>query len=39
MDSYEAEEFKWVSLDELKAIENKECAMTDFFNRNPDLLL
>ncbi len=34
----EAEEYKWVSLDELKKIENKEGALTDFFNRNPSFI-
>ena len=39
LDPDEAEDFKWVSLDELKSIKNKEGALSDFFNRNPDLLL
>ena len=34
LDPDEAEDFKWVTLDELKLIKNKEGALTDFFNRN-----
>ena len=37
LDSNEAEDFKWVTIDELKSIENKEGALTDFFKRNSDL--
>ena len=34
LDPDEAEEFKWVTIKELKKIKNKEGALTDFFNRN-----
>lgn len=37
LDPDEAEQYKWVTLDELKKIENKEGALTDLFNRNPKL--
>ncbi|MFA6391254.1 MAG: NUDIX hydrolase [Patescibacteria group bacterium] len=38
LDQREASQYKWVSLDELKEIDldNKEGALTDFFNRNPN---
>ena len=39
LDPDEAEDFRWVSFDELKIIKDKECALTDFFNRNPNLVL
>ncbi|MFT4303033.1 MAG: NUDIX hydrolase [Candidatus Woesearchaeota archaeon] len=39
IDPDEAEEFKWVTLDELKAMDNKEGALTDLFKRNPDFSL
>lgn len=35
LDPTEAEDFKWVTLAELKEIKNKEGALVDFFNRNP----
>jgi isopentenyldiphosphate isomerase len=34
LDPDEAEDHKWVTLDEPKKIKNKEGAMTDFFKRN-----
>lgn len=39
IDSDEAERFKWVTFEELKKEENKEGALTDFFNKNPHLKL
>jgi len=36
LDPDEAEDHKWVTIDELKSIENKEGALFDFFQRNPD---
>ena len=39
LDPDEAEDFKWVSLDELKKIKNKEGGLTDLFKRNPNLNL
>ena len=39
VDPDEADEHKWVTLEEMKAIENKEGALTDFFNKNPGLKL
>ena len=39
LDPSEAKDFKWVTLDDLKKIENKEGALTDLFNRNPDFSL
>jgi len=39
LDFNEAEDFKWVTFDELKLIKNKEGALTDFFNRNFNLML
>lgn len=38
-DPNETEEFKWVTLDELKNIKNKEGALSDFFNRHPEFSL
>ena len=32
----EAEEHRWVTLEELKNIKDKEGALTDFFRKNPD---
>lgn len=37
LDPSEAEDYKWVTLGELKSIKNKEGALTDFFKRNPNL--
>lgn len=39
LDLDEAEEFKWVTIEELKKIKNKEGALTDFFLRNPKIKL
>ncbi len=39
LNSDEAEDFKWVTLDDLKKIENKEGALTDLFERNQDFSL
>ncbi len=39
IDSGEAEEFKWLTFDELKDHEAIEGALVDFFNKNPDLRL
>jgi len=39
IDPGEAEEFKWVTFEEIKNIENKEGGLTDFFNKNPGLRL
>lgn len=39
LDPDEAEDFKWVTIGELKKIKNKEGALTDFFERNKDLSL
>jgi len=39
LDSEEAEEHKWVTLDELKKIKNKEGALTDLFLRNKEFRL
>ncbi len=39
VDPDEAEEFKWVTLEELKEIKEKEGGLTDFFNKNPNLKL
>lgn len=33
LDPDEAEDYKWVTLEELKKIDNKEGALTDLFNR------
>lgn len=35
----EAEDFKWVTWEELKKHENKEGALEDFLKRNPGLVL
>ena len=35
----EAEEFKWVTLAEMKRIRNKEGALTDFFRKNSSIKL
>lgn len=37
LDPHEAEDYKWVTLNELKNIKNKEGALTDLFTRNPGL--
>ncbi len=39
LDPDEAEDFRWVTLEELKKIKNKEGALNDLFNRNPNLIL
>ena len=39
IDPDEAEEFKWVTLEQMKKIKNKEGALTDFFRKNPNLKL
>ncbi|TSA45108.1 NUDIX hydrolase [bacterium] len=39
VDPGEAEEFKWVTLDEIKQEKNKEGALTDFFIRHPGFKL
>ena len=39
LDPDEAEDFKWVTLDELKNIDNKEGALKDLFERNQDFSL
>ena len=39
LDPDEAEQERWITLDELKKIKNKEGALTDLFNRNPNLNL
>ena len=39
LDPDEAEDFKWVTLDELKKIDNKEDALADLFERNKNLSL
>jgi len=36
LDPAEAEDHKWVTIDELKNIQNKEGALFDFFQRNPE---
>jgi len=36
IDPEEAEDHKWVTIDELKRIENKEGSLNDFFERNPE---
>lgn len=36
IDKNEAEEYKWLSIQEIKVLENKEWALNDFFLRNPD---
>ena len=37
VDPNEAEEYKWATIEEIKKEQNKEGALTDFFNRNPDI--
>lgn len=39
LDPDEAEDFKWVTINELKWIKNKEWALTDLFERNADFSL
>lgn len=39
IDPTEAEEHKWVTLDEMRSEENKEGGLKDFFERNLDLKL
>jgi ADP-ribose pyrophosphatase YjhB (NUDIX family) len=39
LDPDEAEDFKWVTLDDLKKIDNKEGALADLFKRNQDFSL
>ena len=39
LDPDEAEDFKWVTLDDLKKIDNKEGALVDLFERNQDFSL
>jgi len=39
LDPDEAEDFKWVTLDDLKKIDNKEGALADLFERNQDFSL
>lgn len=39
LDSDEAEDFQWVTLDELKKLDNKEGALEDLFKRNPGFSL
>jgi len=39
LDPDEADDFKWVTLDDLKNIENKEGALADLFERNQDFSL
>ena len=39
LDPDEAEDHKWVTLDELQLIADKEGGLTDFFSRNPHLKL
>ena len=39
IDPSEAEDFKWVTIDELKKVKNKERAITDLFKRNPKLFV
>ena len=39
IDPDEAEEFKWVTFEELKKHPNKEGALTDLLKRNPHLTL
>ena len=38
-DPNEVEDSKWITFNELKEIENKEGALKDLFNRNPNLVL
>jgi isopentenyldiphosphate isomerase len=37
LDPDEADNFKWVTLEELKKINNKEGALTDLFERNKNI--
>ena len=39
IDPDEAEQWKWVTFEEMKKHENTEGGLTDLFNRNPDLRL
>lgn len=39
IDPTEADDYKWVSIEELKKIKNKEAALNDLFDRNPNLEL
>lgn len=39
LDPNEAEDHKWVTLDELKKLKLKEGALADLFNRNPNLVI
>jgi len=39
IDPDEAEDHKWVTFEEIKQEKNKEGALTDFFEKNPDLKL
>jgi ADP-ribose pyrophosphatase YjhB (NUDIX family) len=39
IDPDEAEEYKWVTFEELKKHSDKEGALTDLFRRNPNLRL
>ncbi len=39
IDPDEAEQSKWVTLDEIKRLDEKEGALTDFFKRNPGIEL
>lgn len=38
IDPDEAEDFKWVTLDELNKIQDKEGAISDFFVKNPNFI-
>lgn len=38
LDPDEAEEYRWVSIDELKSIENKAETISDFFQRFPNAI-
>lgn len=37
IDPDEADQFKWVTLDELKKLQKKEGGLTDFLDRNPGI--
>ncbi len=39
IDPDEADESKWVTLDEMKGMDKKEGGLTDFFSKNPGLKL
>tara|TARA_Y100000310_G_scaffold345414_1_gene464723 strand:+ start:2928 stop:3188 length:261 start_codon:yes stop_codon:yes gene_type:complete len=39
IDKDEADDFKWVTFDEIKNEQNKESALDDFFEKNPDIIL